>query len=340
MRLVLFAAATALLQGLAFAAADETPRVAVDAPPAKEDLYTGPKTPPGARKHIGKRAATCGTTTRLTAAQAQESVTAHNLYRALEPAANEKSLAWSDEMAAVAQAYADQCIWAHGMLFDCSNNRLGQNLYVQSSSAGFPTLNLTAVIWNWWNERNDWVWAQSSCTPNKLCGHWTQLVHSESILVGCAYKNCPTMNVGGEVWQNALYVVCDYTPPGNVEGVAFYLKGASCSNCDTAGTGAGYKCVNKLCVPCTPKNDAACKCAKQLDCGANGVWSNDVCACVCNNKFYGLQCTTPCSCADLMPDDCPDWSDYCTNPDYKDFMMENCRSFCKFPCNLPPTCAV
>ena len=41
-----------------------------------------------------------------------------------------------------------------------------------------------------------------------------------------------------------------------------------------------------------------------------------------------------------MPDDCPDWSDYCQNADYKDFMMENCRSFCKLyaaPVHTPST---
>jgi len=324
---------------VALARAEDEGLHAVDAPPAKGDTFTGPKVPPGARKHVGKRAATCGTQTRLTAAQAQESVTAHNLYRAMEPASNEKGMAWSDEMAAVAQAYADKCIWAHGMLVDCSGNNLGQNLYVQASSAGFPTLNLTAVAWNWNNERLDWDWGTSSCTPNKICGHWKQLAASESVVVGCAYNNCPKITVGSEVWQNALLVVCDYSPPGNVVGEPIYLTGPSCSNCDSAGTGAGYKCVNKLCMPCTPKSDTTCRCSKQLNCGANGVWSNDVCACVCNNKFYGLQCDTPCSCADLMPDDCPDWSDFCTDPDYKDFMTTNCRTFCKYPCILPKSCA-
>jgi len=198
------------LVGLALA---EDALQAVDAPAAKDDAWHGPKVPPGFKRHNSKRAATCGTQTVLTAAQAVESVTAHNTYRSQEPASDLRAMTWSDEMASVAQGYANKCIWAHGDLYDCEGNRLGQNLYVQSSSAGFPVFNMTGVAWNWWNERNDYTYTSMSCKTGAICGHFTQLAADQSYQVGCAYANCPTMNVAGATWNNCLLSSATTLPP-------------------------------------------------------------------------------------------------------------------------------
>jgi hypothetical protein len=319
----------------------EKKKVSVDAPPSKDNLtrHHG-RVPPGAHGR-SKRAATCGTQTKMHATEASQSVFSHNLFRSREVASNLLAMTWSDEMAAVSQAWADTCTWGHGMLYDCSGLRIGQNLFVEASSGGFPALNVTKVAEAWDNERLFWDFASGTCKApvGKSCGHWSQLVAARSNEVGCGYAQCATMNVGGEIWNNALFVVCDYNPPGNAVGVPVFLAGTPCSNCDSDNTGAGYKCVSNQCVKCSPSTDSTCKCGNPQTCQNGGVWTTSTCTCTCAAGFYGTNCEHHCSCADVTPLDCPYWIDFCTNPDYSDFMTENCKTTCNFPCSLPASCS-
>jgi hypothetical protein len=235
------------------------------------------------------------------------------------------------------------------MLYDCEGNRVGQNLYVSSLSTGFPALNMTGVTAGWYGEKQFWNYGTASCNagPGGECGHFTQVVWDVSRLVGCGFANCPTMNVAGSTWTNCLFVVCDYTPPGNVEDASgnllpIYKSGKACSSCDSAQTGAGYLCSGNLCQPCTPASNSACKCGTPSQaCDNGGVWSTTTCSCQCTNKFYGTFCDSPCSCADLAPNDCPGWkaSGYCTNAAYQVFMTQNCMTTCGFTCTLPKSCS-
>lgn len=292
--------------------------------------------PAGGRK---KRAVTCGAQPLMTSVQANEAVYSHNLFRSKEPSSNMLSMVWSNEMAAVAQAWANTCTWEHGMLYDCSGNIVGQNLYIESSTGGqFPYFNMTAASAAWAFERNYWNFATQTCNSGKVCGHWTQLVWGRTEFVGCAYKNCPTIKVGAATWTNALVVVCDYTIAGNVIGDPMYLTGTACSKCDSDALGHGYKCANNLCVQCTPSTDSTCKCGTPLSCLNGGTWSNAKCACVCPKAFYGNTCERPCSCEDQDPDNCAYWAEFCPIPEYSDFMYDNCVKTCKFNCVLPTSC--
>jgi len=308
-------------------------KVATNAPPAK-DVNKKPPSPVGGRH----RRATCGTPTRLPQQQATEIIKAHNTLRAKETSANMIRVQWSDEMAAMAQIWADQCTWGHGMLYDCNNNRIGQNLYLEASNTDYPVLNMTFVAESWWNEKFDYDFPTGKCVPGKLCGHYTQLVGAKSFEVGCAFTKCPTITVGTEVWKNALMVACDYTPPGNVVGEAVYKLGTTCSFCDSDGTGKGYKCVDNLCTPCSPATDATCKCGTPLTCVNGATWSTSTCSCQCPKGFYGLTCEKACSCADAT-EDCWAYVDYCKEPDYSEFMNDNCMKTCGFTCNLPAACS-
>jgi len=318
---------------------DDDKKTAVDAPnPSKPVTNVGQKVPPGAHGR-SKRAATCGTQTTLRAVQAQESVVAHNLFRAKETSTNMLHMIWSDEMAAVAQAWANTCTWEHGMLYDCDGNRVGQNLFIEASSGGYPALNITRVTEAWASEKKDFTFSSGQCASGKMCGHYTQVVAARSREVGCAATQCPKVIVSGQTWTNALMVVCNYRRPGNVVGEQAYTAGTSCSNCDSDATGAGYKCVNKLCSKCSPSTDSTCKCGSPLGCQNGGSWSLTTCACICPKGFYGTKCESPCSCADL--EDCSDWADYCDEYDFQEYMMENCKTTCKDTfgtCILPASC--
>lgn len=39
-----------------------------------------------------------------------------------------------------------------------------------------------------------------------------QLVWATTNRVGCAVHVCPRMNVWGDVWENSVYLVCNYSP--------------------------------------------------------------------------------------------------------------------------------
>jgi len=286
-----------------------------------------------------KRAVTCGSPTRLTQSNAEEAVFIHNLFRQSEVGTNLLHMTWSEELAAQAQALASTCTWGHGVLVDCSNNPLGQNLYITSGSRSFPPLNMTAAIKSWQDERNDYNYGSGTCNSGKVCGHYTQVVNARSSKLGCGAAQCATVSIGpGVTWNNALIVVCNYSPPGNVMGRPIYQYGTPCSNCDSELTGAGFKCVNNLCASCNPGTDPSCRCGNPLPCQNGGVWVDATCSCSCPSRFYGTKCEKSCLCQDAHPTACPQWSVYCTNPDYVDFMTDNCMGTCRNLCTPPPSC--
>jgi len=335
--IALFALTCALLVIGVSGKATEKTQVATNAPTPSDAVANAGKVPPGAHGR-SKRAATCGTQTTLHPVQAQESVVAHNLYRSKETSNNMLKMVWSDEMAAVAQAWANTCKWEHGMLYDCSGDRVGQNLYVEASVGGYPAVNLSKTIEAWAKEKSDYSFSTAQCAAGKMCGHYTQVAAARSREVGCAVTQCPQMIVSGQTWKNAVYVVCDYRRPGNVVGEPVFTTGTPCTNCDPEATGAGYKCDNKLCSKCTPSTDSTCKCGTPLVCMNGGSWTGSTCSCVCPKGFYGNSCEFECSCDDTTSD-CIDWADYCTDPEYSEFMVQNCKTTCKLTCTLPPICS-
>ncbi|PIO26925.1 hypothetical protein AB205_0075640, partial [Aquarana catesbeiana] len=52
------------------------------------------------------------------------------------------------------------------------------------------------------------------------------------------------MNVWGQIWAKAIYLVCNYSPKGNWWGHAPYKHGRSCSACPPSYGGG---CRDNLC---------------------------------------------------------------------------------------------
>lgn len=132
---------------------------------------------------------------------------AHNAVRASvnPPAATPiPDLVWDPAVAAVAQAWADQCT------FDHNTQGYGQNIY---ASAGNPAPTPQAVVQNWASEAANYDYATNTC--NGTCGHYTQVVWAKSLRLGCGAKHCTTgspFNTFPE-WD---FWVCNYDPAGNV----------------------------------------------------------------------------------------------------------------------------
>ena len=143
-------------------------------------------------------------------------VAAHNKWRA-EVGVKEK-LNYSPALAVFAQVWADNlkqtnhCQMRHSK----PDGKYGENLYWASAlnwSDGRKELQKISpqqVVDGWGSEKVDYDYANNSCTPGKMCGHYTQLVWRTTRTVGCAMAVCG--DTQQQVW------VCQYQPAGNWVG--------------------------------------------------------------------------------------------------------------------------
>lgn len=163
----------------------------------------------------------------------------------LPAAANMLQMVWDDELAAVAQRHADQCMFEH----DCSNCRrvqnfgVGQNLAIEeiTNSPDIPEPNWILAIKSWYDEIAYFpVSAVKSYSPpppppSETYGHFTQIIWSESWKIGCGYVLHQESNV-----ITKLYV-CNYGPAGNSVPKPTYKAGQACSACPV------NSCCDKTC---------------------------------------------------------------------------------------------
>jgi len=121
-------------------------------------------------------------------------------------------LFWSEALAASAQAWANQCVdlVAPAGALDHNPNRsvgfpwyVGENIYATNGVA-----TAQGAVNNWASEAAYYDYATNTCAGGHLCGHYTQMVWSTTILVGCGISSCP-----GLIFPNSI--VCDYAPGGN-----------------------------------------------------------------------------------------------------------------------------
>ena len=70
-------------------------------------------------------------------------------------------------------------------------------------------VSVASAVDNWGNEVNNYNLATNTCTPGKVCGHFTQVVWKNTARLGCGKATA------ADGWT---YVVCNYDPPGNFVG--------------------------------------------------------------------------------------------------------------------------
>ncbi|KAK7505754.1 hypothetical protein BaRGS_00003025 [Batillaria attramentaria] len=133
---------------------------------------------------------------------------AHNKLRQIPSATDIKFMYWDDNLASMAQSYAEQCNFKH------NPNRSFDPSY---------------VVQLWYDEVKYYDYSTMGCSH--VCGHYTQVVWSATYAVGCGVKYCPVLrNVD---FGHGYHVVCNYGPGGNIQGVRPYkTDGDHCSQCD------------------------------------------------------------------------------------------------------------
>lgn len=140
--------------------------------------------------------------TKLSNGEVQMILDRHNHWRA--DVGVTTKLQWSKEMAHLAADWArklkmNNCGWEHR-----PNNKFGENLFKGTSGV----FNAAYVVDAWASEKADYNYKKNTCKPEKMCGHYTQMVWEKSTKVGCAKITCDGM----DIW------VCNYDPPGNWVG--------------------------------------------------------------------------------------------------------------------------
>jgi hypothetical protein len=136
----------------------------------------------------------------------------------------EMPLHWDPIAAQVALTYADECNYAHnpqaGAEYDAlgGSGGLGENI-----AAGAPSQTVSSAVSSWLAEQTSYDHATNQCAAGKVCGHYTQIVWSTTTGVGCAAASCTTNSPFG-TFANGLwdFEVCDFSPPGNVNGTPPY----------------------------------------------------------------------------------------------------------------------
>ncbi|XP_054621807.1 cysteine-rich secretory protein LCCL domain-containing 1 isoform X2 [Dunckerocampus dactyliophorus] len=184
----------------------------------------------------------------ITDADAQLILDLHNKLRGqvYPPASNMEYMEWDTELERTAEEWAETCLWEHGPAGLLP--QIGQNLGAHWGRYRPPTFHVQA----WYDEVRDYSYPYpQECNPycplrcsGPVCTHYTQLVWATSSRVGCAVNLCYNMNVWGQIWAKAVYLVCNYSPKGNWLGYAPYKHGTPCSACPSSYGGG---CKDNLC---------------------------------------------------------------------------------------------
>ncbi|XP_071035150.1 CRISP/Allergen/PR-1 isoform X3 [Parasteatoda tepidariorum] len=189
-------------------------------------------------------------------AEIAEILKAHNDYRSkiatgsetraggLKEASNMLELAWDNELAQIAQKWAEQCNYNH----DCAACRsvrgfgVGQNMaYSKYYCQGKCEIRKTEwydVVGDWYSEVADFHkrFVPALNYTGAVTTHFTQLTWAETYKVGCGYVAYKEDD--GGIKQ---FYVCDYGPRGNMIKNPLYKEGRRCTGCPK------NSCCDKTC---------------------------------------------------------------------------------------------
>ncbi|XP_063606364.1 uncharacterized protein LOC134781210 [Penaeus indicus] len=197
--------------------------------------------------------------TGVSEAEKQEILEAHNTLRAKVARGEEiagdagpqptgadiRELVWNDELAQVAQAWAEQCKGGHDGYAKrriCSRNyAVGQNVFRKWGQN--PESVWAEAIQSWYKEvanmPNTYVDKFSGSPPSgKMIGHYTQLVWGATNEIGCGAVEFSSIKSSHTYSESKIYV-CNYGRNGNSINSPVYTRGPTASQC-SVGTSTRY----------------------------------------------------------------------------------------------------
>merc|ERR1711970_1135967 len=151
-------------------------------------------------------------------------------------ASNMRKMVWNDELATIAQRWADQCRSGHDKNRDlCDGTVVGQNAYqfwetVKRDEAHFEVKTDESAN-SWYSEVSDPGFSSADIKPYVFghgIGHYTQVVWAETDHLGCGMVYYDDGESDGWHWY-VQGVVCNYGKSGNWVGGVMYETGEKCS---------------------------------------------------------------------------------------------------------------
>ncbi|KAF9012629.1 extracellular SCP domain-containing protein Pry1 [Cyathus striatus] len=128
-------------------------------------------------------------------------ISAHNDARAEYGA---DALTWNEDMYIPTLQWSQTCIFQHS-----NETTYGETLY--ASMAANTTIG--DAVKTWIAEAANYDYETPEYSENT--GNFTQVVWKSTTQVACTMANCP----GGSIFlRPSKYIVCRYTPPGNITG--------------------------------------------------------------------------------------------------------------------------
>ncbi|KAL3267947.1 hypothetical protein HHI36_007084 [Cryptolaemus montrouzieri] len=146
-------------------------------------------------------------------------------------------LRWSDELASIAQRWADQCLPNENQdeCRDTEEFAVGQNVVVVEISSrenipNFPDLFMTkwSNSFHYFN-LNDIV--EFNASKIDEIGQYSQLIWDTTEYIGCALITFKSPFVEKTSTVHIVRMVCNYGPSGNLQDTPIYKVGQPCSLC-------------------------------------------------------------------------------------------------------------
>lgn len=112
------------------------------------------------------------------------------IHNEIRQEAGVKPLVWSDEIAAYAQAWANQ-LKAKGCNMNKNPHRPKPWKFGENIAAGPPFLTARRVMNMWYSEKEYWnPYSEVCVAENKNCFHYLQIVRKSATAVGCGIASC------------------------------------------------------------------------------------------------------------------------------------------------------
>ncbi|KAK3087263.1 hypothetical protein FSP39_003810 [Pinctada imbricata] len=121
-------------------------------------------------------------------------------------------LQWDNNLAEMAQALADTCVFEHYNIHRKGGVLIGQNLGYVVPNELQPMSHFRNIIQAFFDEKVDMNPVTFRCKRGTVCGHYRQMIYSQVKRIGCAFTTCSAIWHVYMKTRNPEFVYNPYTP--------------------------------------------------------------------------------------------------------------------------------